>query len=114
MTYAQALTFLGHRHATGWVIHKLLLNAAQPRHQLQVFAKGIALGQLLQPRSAQFEQVGGGQVQKRRHYRRRFDLPGFEYRAQALILLFVRDCPGSCRRSLRGTTTHGACAPRRG
>ncbi|MNH21978.1 hypothetical protein D3C79_818170 [compost metagenome] len=28
MTYAQALTLLGHRHATGWVIHKLLLDAA--------------------------------------------------------------------------------------
>lgn len=60
MTYAQALTLLGHRHASGRVIHKLLLYAAQAGHQLQVFAKGIALGQLLQARGPQFEQVGGG------------------------------------------------------
>jgi len=60
MTYAQALTLLGHRHASGRVFHKLLLDTAQTSHQLQVFAKGIALGQLLQARGPQFEQVGGG------------------------------------------------------
>ncbi len=114
MTYAQALTLLGHRHTTGRVIHKLLLDAAQLRDQPQIVAKGIAIGQLLKARSAQFEQIGGGQMQERRRYRRCLDLPGFKYRAQALILLFVRDCPASCRRSLRGTTTHGACAPRHG
>ncbi|EJT85618.1 hypothetical protein PPS11_07110 [Pseudomonas putida S11] len=60
MTYAQALTRLCHRHASGRVIHKLLLDTAQTSHQLQVFAKGIALGQLLQARGAQFEQVWRG------------------------------------------------------
>ncbi|MNN32226.1 hypothetical protein D3C81_1459410 [compost metagenome] len=114
MTYAQALSVICHWQTTRRVIHKLLLNATQPGDQTQVVAKGMPCSELFEAQGAQFEQVGGRQVQKRRHHRRRFDLPRFEYRAQAFILLYVHGHSASCRRSLRGTTTDGVCVPRRG